>query len=138
MPPETMAILVRCTGWRPSGASTEPSCATLPCTTARYSRFTERACVQCGLCVQTCPEKAVSLLPRLNLLPQRSQPVVLVAAEPYGCVRCGQPFGTRKAVELMLDKLSKHPMFQGTALERLKMCGDCRVVDVHAGQTPRQ
>ena len=105
---------------------------------AMQLRFTERACVQCGLCVQTCPEKAVSLLPRLNLSPQRTQPVVLVAAEPYGCVRCGQPFGTRKAVELMLDKLSKHPMFQGTALERLKMCGDCRVVDVHAGQAPRQ
>jgi len=99
---------------------------------AMQLRFTERACVQCGLCVQTCPEKALSLLPRLNLSSQRTQPALLVAAESYFCVRCGQPFGTRKAVELMLGKLGKHPMFQGAALERLKMCGDCRVKDVQA------
>jgi ferredoxin len=101
---------------------------------AMQLRFTERACVQCGLCVQTCPEKALSLLPQLNLSSQRIQPALLVAAESYFCVRCGQPFGTRKAVELMLGKLGKHPMFQGAALERLKMCGDCRVQDVHAAQ----
>jgi len=104
---------------------------------AMQLRFTERACVQCGLCVRTCPEKALSLLPRLNLLPQRTQPTVLVAAESYFCVRCGQPFGSRKAVELMLSKLAKHPMFQGAALERLKMCGDCRVTDVQAGSTQK-
>jgi hypothetical protein len=23
-------------------------------------------------------------------------------------------------------------MFQGAALERLKMCGDCRVIDIHS------
>jgi hypothetical protein len=31
----------------------------------------------------------------------------------------------------MLTKLSGHSMFQGEALERLKMCGDCRVIDLH-------
>ena len=30
----------------------------------------------------------------------------------------------------MLGKLAGHAMFQGAALERLKMCGDCRVVDM--------
>jgi len=30
----------------------------------------------------------------------------------------------------MLGKLSGHSMFQGAALERLKMCGDCRVIDI--------
>ncbi len=99
---------------------------------AMQLRFTERACVQCGLCVKTCPEKAMSLLPQLNLSSQRTQPALLAAAESYFCVRCGQPFGSHKAVELMLDKLGKHPMFQGAALERLKMCGDCRVIDVQA------
>jgi ferredoxin len=99
---------------------------------AMQLRFTERACVQCGLCVRTCPENSLSLLPQLSLSSQRTQPAVLVAAEAYFCVRCGQPFGTRKAVELMLGKLAKHPMFQGAALDRLKMCGDCRVRDVHA------
>ena len=30
----------------------------------------------------------------------------------------------------MLGKLAGHSMFQGAALERLKMCGDCRVIDM--------
>ena len=32
----------------------------------------------------------------------------------------------------MLGRLAGHAMFQGEALERLKMCGDCRVVDLYS------
>ena len=94
-------------------------------------RFVEKNCVQCGLCAGTCPEKAITLTPRLALTPERKQPRVLNETQPYGCVRCGKPFGTLKAVEAMLTRLSGHAMFQGAALERLKMCGDCRVVDIY-------
>jgi hypothetical protein len=45
-------------------------------------------------------------------------------------VRCGKPFGTLKGIETMIGRLAGHAMFQGPALERLKMCGDCRVVDM--------
>jgi hypothetical protein len=31
----------------------------------------------------------------------------------------------------MLGKLAGHSAFQGAAAERLKMCGDCRVIDLH-------
>jgi hypothetical protein len=55
---------------------------------------------------------------------------VINEAQPYGCVRCGKAFGTLKGVEAMLGKLAGHAMFKGDALERLKMCGDCRVVDI--------
>ncbi|MEY4662626.1 MAG: Electron transport complex subunit RsxB, partial [Pseudomonadota bacterium] len=41
-----------------------------------------------------------------------------------------KPFGTLKGIETMLGRLAGHSMFQGPALERLKMCGDCRVVDM--------
>jgi len=95
-------------------------------------RFVEKNCVQCGLCATTCPEDAIALAPRLLLTEQRKQPRVLNEAQPYGCIRCGKPFGTLKGVELMLSKLSGHAMFQGEALERLKMCGDCRVVDIYS------
>lgn len=95
-------------------------------------RFIEKNCVQCGLCVTTCPEKALALLPRLNRTPQRKESVLLNEAQPYACVRCGKPFGTQKAIEAMLSKLSGHPMFQGEALQRLKMCGDCRVSGMHS------
>lgn len=99
-------------------------------------RFIEKNCVQCGLCATTCPEKAIALQPRLLLGDERRQPRVLHEAQPYQCIRCSKPFGTLKGIEVMLAKLSGHAMFQGEALERLKMCGDCRVVDIYTN--PRE
>ena len=95
-------------------------------------KFIEKNCVQCGLCARTCPEQALSLVPQLRLTPQRKEAVVLNEMQPYACVRCGKPFGTLKAIEAMLGKLAGHAMFQGEALERLKMCGDCRVIDIYS------
>lgn len=97
-------------------------------------RLVEKNCVQCGLCARTCPEQAITLQPRLLLTPERKQPRVLNETKPYGCVRCGKAFGTLKGVENMLAKLAGHAMFQGAALERLKMCGDCRVIDIYSAQ----
>jgi ferredoxin len=98
-------------------------------------RFIEKNCVQCGLCASTCPEQAITLEPRLWLLDAgkaRKQLRVLNATEPYRCVRCDKPFGTLKAIEVMMAKLAAHPMFQGDAARRLQMCGDCRVIDLHS------
>ncbi|WP_439114031.1 4Fe-4S binding protein [Hydrogenophaga sp.] len=95
-------------------------------------RFIEKNCVQCGLCESTCPENAITLTPRLLLSEQRKQLRVLNEAQPYQCIRCSKPFGTLKGIEVMLGKLAGHAMFQGEALERLKMCGDCRVVDIYS------
>ncbi len=95
-------------------------------------RFIEKNCVQCGLCVTTCPEKALSLQPRLWVDEQRGRARVINEAQPYQCVRCSKPFGTAKGIEAMLGRLTGHAMFQGEALERLKMCGDCRVVDIYS------
>ncbi|HUJ88211.1 MAG TPA: 4Fe-4S binding protein [Burkholderiales bacterium] len=94
-------------------------------------RFIERNCVQCGLCADTCPEHAITLVPRLLLAPQAKQAVTLHEAEPFHCVRCGKPFGTRQMIDNMLGKLTTHSMFAGgAALRRLQMCADCRVVDM--------
>ncbi|MEY4651956.1 MAG: hypothetical protein RI884_537 [Pseudomonadota bacterium] len=95
-------------------------------------RFIEKNCVQCGLCASTCPEDAITLQPRLLLTPERKQARVLHESAPFACVRCSKPFGTLKAIETMMAKLSGHAMFQGAAAERLKMCGDCRVVDLYS------
>jgi len=97
-------------------------------------RFIEKNCVQCGLCASTCPEQAITLEPRLWLADAgkaRKQLRVLNEVEPYRCIRCSKPFGTPKAVELMIAKLGAHAMFQGAAADRLKMCSDCRVIDLH-------
>ena len=97
-------------------------------------RFIEKNCVQCGLCESTCPEGAITLAPRLWLADggkARKAARVLHETEPFCCVRCGKPFGTLKAIENMIAKIGGHPAFQGAGAQRLKMCGDCRVIDIH-------
>jgi ferredoxin len=97
-------------------------------------RFIEKNCVQCGLCASTCPEDAITLEPRLWLADAgkaRKQLRVLNEVEPFRCIRCSKPFGTAKGIEAMVAKLGAHPMFQGAGADRLRMCGDCRVIDIH-------
>ena len=94
-------------------------------------RFIERNCVQCGLCEATCPEQAITLVPRLNLADNAKKPIVLNEAQPFHCVRCGKAFGTKQMVDSMTTRLTAHSMFSGkVALKRLQMCADCRVVDM--------
>ena len=92
--------------------------------------FIEKQCVQCGICVQTCPEHALTLNPRLQTVEQRKQRVTLNETQAFHCISCGKPFGTMKMVDLMLAKLGAHGAFAGAAMDRLKMCSDCRVVDM--------
>jgi ferredoxin len=92
--------------------------------------FIEKQCVQCGICVQTCPEKALTLNPRLQTVEQRKKRTTLNETQAFNCISCGKPFGTLKMVDLMLTKLGAHGAFAGAAMDRLKMCSDCRVVDM--------
>jgi ferredoxin len=98
-------------------------------------RFVERDCVQCGICEKTCPERAIALTPRLDLTRAAREPRVLNEAKVFACVRCGKPIGTEKIVGAMLARLASHSMFAAPgALDRLKMCADCRVVDMWQGE----
>lgn len=106
--------------------------------------FTEDLCVQCGLCAKACPEDAITLEARFTFdWEERRKPRVLNEEEPFCCVRCGKAFATQSVIGRMVEKLSGHHMFQSEdALRRLKMCGDCRVVDMFAddlkgGSKPR-
>ena len=94
-------------------------------------RFIEAKCVQCGLCARTCPENAISLAPGLDLRPQARSPRLLNEAAISSCTRCGKPLGTQKMVEAMVARLAGHSMFAAPgALDRLRMCADCRIVDM--------
>ncbi len=121
---DACTLCMSCVGACPAGALQDNPAAP-------QLRFIEKNCVQCGLCARTCPEKAITLQPRLWLDARRREPRVLHEQLPFHCIRCGKPFGTLKGVETMLTRLAAHPMFQGAAAERLKMCGDCRVIDLH-------
>ena len=94
-------------------------------------KFIERNCVQCGLCERTCPEGSISLAPRLLLTGQAKAEAVLNEAEVFACTKCGKPFATKQMIDNMLGRLTAHSMFaEPGAIERLKMCADCRVVDM--------
>jgi ferredoxin len=96
-------------------------------------RFTEDACVQCGLCRATCPEKVITLKPQIDFGAATAAARVLKQEEPFHCIRCGKPFGVRSTIERVAAKLEgRHWMFKGSAgrLDVLKMCDDCRVAAV--------
>ena len=106
-----------------------PSSALMDSPTVPQLRFVEKNCVQCGLCETTCPENAIVLDPRMSFADTWNKPVVLNESTPFCCIRCAKPFGTLQMIETMLGKLGGHPAFAGN-LDRLRMCGDCRVVDI--------
>lgn len=94
-------------------------------------KFAEDACVQCGLCKATCPEKVISLHPQIDFRAATAEPRVMKEEEPFECIRCSKPFGTKSTIERISAKLEgRHWMFQGRAqrLDLLKMCEDCRVI----------
>ncbi len=96
-------------------------------------RFTEDACVQCGLCKATCPEKVITLKPQLDFRAATAMSRVLKEEEPFHCIRCGKPFGVKSTIERVIGKLAgRHWMYaQGSKrLDALRMCEDCRVAVV--------
>jgi ferredoxin len=95
-------------------------------------RFTEDACVQCGLCKTTCPEKVITLVPRLAFGASAATRV-LREEEPFHCIRCGKAFGVKSTIDRILTKLEdNHWMYQSAPqrLDLIKMCEDCRVIVV--------
>ena len=122
--PKTCTLCMACVGACPESALLDSK-------EAPQLKFIERNCVQCGLCEKTCPEDAITLAPRLLLGKGAQTAVVLNAAEPFLCVRCGKPFATRQMIENMVGRLGSHSMFASNdSLNRLKMCADCRVIDM--------
>jgi ferredoxin len=123
---EGCTLCLACVSACPTGAlSGDPDKPTL--------RFTEDACVQCGLCKATCPEKVISLVPQLDFRAATAAARVLKEEEPFLCVRCGKPFGVKSTIERVTAKLEgRHWMYAGSAkrLEMIKMCENCRVAAV--------
>ncbi|CAL61581.1 putative ferredoxin [Herminiimonas arsenicoxydans] len=123
---DACTLCMSCVGACPESALTDNA-------NAPQLRFIEKNCVQCGLCEKTCPENAITLVPRLLLTPAAKELQVLNEAEPFHCISCQKPFGTAKMIENMVGKLSMHGAFSGN-INRLKMCPDCRVVDMMANK----
>ena len=95
-------------------------------------RMVEANCLQCGLCESACPESAIELRPRYRYDSIEARKInTLHEEKPFECIRCQKPFATNKIIQSMFAKLDGHWMFaDDTAKRRLKMCEDCRVIDI--------
>jgi ferredoxin len=110
-------------------------------------KFSEDACVQCGLCAATCPEKVIALRPQIDFRAATALPRTIKQEEPFCCIRCDKPFGVKSTIERVTAKLEgQHWMFKNSAqrLDLIKMCDTCRVTvvteeefDPHAVTPPR-
>ena len=76
-------------------------------------------------------------MPRLNFTEDARTPIVVNEEEPFHCVKCGKPFGTKGTIERMVERLADHSMYASeTARERIKMCNDCRVTSMFEEEHP--
>jgi ferredoxin len=120
---EGCTLCLSCVSACPTGAlSDDPERPTL--------RFAEDACVQCGLCKATCPEKVITLKPQIDFHAATAMSRIIKQEAPFECIRCGKPFGVKSSVERVAAKLEgKHWMFKDSKkrLDVVKMCADCRV-----------
>jgi ferredoxin len=93
--------------------------------------FQEDLCVQCGLCAATCPEKVITLEPKLDFAAWAAGPRVVKEEEPFCCINCQKPFAAKSTIDRIVSKLEgKHWMFAGDMARRtsvLKMCEQCRI-----------
>lgn len=98
--------------------------------------FQETACLQCGICKNTCPEAAITLAPQLNLENDALSHRMLHQEEPFECIACGKPFGTKSTIEAIVAKLEgKHWMYSGSDNTKLiQMCDNCRVSAQYHGE----
>ena len=125
-------LCLACVGACPTGALLDdPDRPTL--------RFLEDACVQCGLCAATCPEKVIRLRPQASFDPAAKSPRTVKEEAPATCVRCGRPFGTQGSIDRIAAKLAAHPLFQGDAgTDLVRMCADCRIKAQFEQKNPMQ
>jgi len=100
-------------------------------------KFVEDACVQCGLCQATCPEKVISLKPQIDFRASRATARLIKEEEPALCIRCAKPFGVKSTIEKVAAKLEgRHWMYPAAAprADAIRMCADCRVITMSEQQ----
>ena len=100
-------------------------------------KFVEDACVQCGLCKATCPEKVISLQPQIDFRASRATARLIKEEEPALCIRCSKPFGVKSTIEKVAAKLEgRHWMYPSAAgrADAIRMCADCRVITMSEQQ----
>ncbi|MDN3679155.1 4Fe-4S dicluster domain-containing protein [Vibrio tapetis subsp. quintayensis] len=95
-------------------------------------QFIEQDCIQCGMCEKACPENSLTLSSQFNWDQETRQSAQIIHEEKAAeCLSCGKPFAPQSMITMLQDKLRGHSHFaDDTALSRIAMCEDCRVIDM--------
>ena len=67
----------------------------------------------------------------MNFTAASARPRLVKEEEPFHCIRCAKPFGTKSSIEKVIATLEgKHWMYGkgGDVADRMRMCGDCRII----------
>jgi len=100
-------------------------------------KFVEDACVQCGLCKSTCPEKVITLTPQIDFTAAKARTRIIKEEEPALCIRCDKPFGIKSTIDKIATKLGgRHWMYPASdkRIDAIRMCADCRVITMSETQ----
>jgi ferredoxin len=100
-------------------------------------KFVEDACVQCGLCQSTCPEKVITLTPQIDFRAATARARIIKEEEPALCIRCNKPFGVKSTIDRIAVKLEgRHWMYPTSdkRIDAIRMCADCRVITMSEQQ----
>lgn len=91
--------------------------------------FIEARCVQCGMCAATCPERAITLEPQLDLSENAVLPRGLKEDVPALCTSCGRAFGSQRTIDGVVSRLTVSGWSAQNAdlIDRLRLCESCRI-----------
>ncbi len=90
-------------------------------------RFSPSACINCGLCIELCPEKVLKAEVIEQIDDGFFNERLLAQDEPMYCKRCGRLFGNRKVYDEVKRRLMEAGLFQERG-KFLHLCENCRVI----------
>ena len=92
---DNCTICLSCVGACPAGALQDNP-------DAPQLLFREDACIQCGICKVTCPEKVIQLVPQFNLADDAMKTELIIQDEPFHCKSCGKHLEQLNQLKLSL------------------------------------
>ena len=127
---------------RSASMSADARCASPACRPARPARcstipngpvlkFVEDACVQCGLCKSTCPEKVITLTPQIDFRPRApARGSLRRRSRPFASAATSRSASKARSSRVAAKLEGRHWMFPAgdKRLDVIRMCADCRVI----------
>ncbi|NOY64845.1 MAG: 4Fe-4S dicluster domain-containing protein [Nitrospirae bacterium] len=95
-------------------------------------RIKPSECINCGLCADLCPEKALTIKIIGDINESFFEEKLLAHDEPLRCKRCGKVFGNKKVYDEVIRRLISVGLFEEKG-KFLHLCEDCRVIAMIEG-----